>query len=176
MLLLLFWGVILFTLVLGPLAVVGIVWSPFAALTLYLTMARRGYRGARYALLGSLYSISFFVPWVLAMLEDWNPKKAGVYTRFLYALLYTAWAMPMLFGLHGIANSDGTYWYGNYVKVWLPSAAVGWIGSLVYLIVSSPDSGDDDGLPRLHQVLPFALFAISIVCLLGPMFVAGLND
>lgn len=174
MALLLFFGVILFTLALGLLFVVGVAWSPFAALILFIRMSRRGYRGLRYALLGALYSILFFVPWVLAMLEDWNPEDTGIYTGVAYALLYTAWIGPMAFGLISMDfDSDG---YANYMKAWLPLTALAWVASLLWLIMPPIYAGNNDGLPRPHQVLPFALFTISVVSLLAPLYIAGLLE
>ena len=130
-------------------------------------------------MLGSLYSIFFLGPWILAMLEDWNPKETGVYTRIAYALLYTAWAIPMLLVNMVIGPEEGYY----PVKNWLRLSAVAWVGSLIwYLIASSSarnliaDSDSDDGLPRFHQVLPFALFAISVVSIFVPMLVTGWQD
>lgn len=172
MFLLLYWGVILTTLALGSLVVVGIAWSPFAAVILFMRMSRRGYKGARYAFLGGLYSVAFFVPWVLAMLEDWNPEETGVFTRVTYALLYTLWTVPMVFVLiFASFDADGLSLYANYMKVWLSLTALAWIASLLWLTTARPHAAAADGLPRLHQVLPFALFTISVVSLLTPLYV-----
>ena len=178
MALLLFWGVVLFTLALGPLFAVGVAWAPFAAVILFIRMSRRGYRGIRYALLGGLYSVLFFVPWVLAMLEDWNPEETGGFTTFVYTLLYLAWTVPMIwvFMVLGIDPADESGWYSNYMKGWLPLTALAWIASLVWLFIPHIYESDNDGLPRPHQVLPFALFTVSVVSLLGPQFIEGLIE
>ena len=172
--LLLFWGAILGTLALGPLVLLGFGWSPFAALILYLAMARRGYKGVRYALRGGLYSMAFLIPWILAMLEDWNPEDTGFFTVLAFALLYAAWMMQLAFGLTFLGfGSDESYWYASYMKVWVPVAAIAWLSSLVWLIIAPPHTGAPDGLPRLHQVLPFAMFTVSAVLLLGPLYFEG---
>lgn len=177
MVLLLFWGVVLFSLALGPLFAVGVAWSPFAAVILFIRMSRRGYRGIRYALLGGLYSVLFFVPWVLAMLEDWNPEDTGGFTTIVYTLLYSAWAVLMIAGLTMVQiDLEGTYWFSNYAKLWLPITALAWVASLWWLIMPHIYEGENDGLPRPHQVLPFALFTVSVVCLLAPPFIEGLIE
>ena len=37
-------------------------------------------------------------------------------------------------------------------------------------------AGNNDGLPRPHQVLPFALFTVSVVSLEAPQFIASLLE
>ncbi len=177
--LLLFWGAVLLPLTLAPLMVVWIAWSPFAAFLLYRKMSRRGYRSVRYAGLGALYSVLFFVPWVLAMLEDWKPNETGVFSKIMFALLYLLWAGLIASGfVYAGFDSDPAegYWFYTYVKVWLPFSGVAGLGSLWWLTLDRPHTQDDRGLPGPYQVLPFALFTLSLVSLTAPLYIDGLRD
>ena len=127
------------------LTIVGILWSPFAALICGLAARRKGLPAGKYARTGWSYSVQMILPWIyLAALQFGKPPSAKI-VRIGYRALYSLWAFLIILsviafigallsrdGVFGDANPDTYRSFGMYI----PSMLIAIAGSVVnYLLL-----------------------------------------
>ena len=127
------------------LTIVGILWSPFAALICGLAARRNGLPAGKYARTGWSYSVQMILPWIyLVALQFGKPPPARI-VRIGYKALYSLWAFLIILsviafigallstnGVFGDANPDTYSSFGMYI----PSMLIAIAGSAVnYLLL-----------------------------------------
>ena len=112
-----FWGSIFVSLFLLPLiAVLGLLWSPFAAAISWRLARNRGLHGLGYAFAGAVYSALFLGPWLYLTMRLVGITPPRWMIGFSYILLYLVWSAPIYYvGTLGIAKSSSaleetTFW------------------------------------------------------------------
>ena len=90
------------------LMVVGLVWSPVAALICLLIASVRGLREEGYGSAGFRYSVLFLLPWIYLALRMAGMPPSKVVERIGYALLYGLWG---LLALVFIGVGSAIAWY-----------------------------------------------------------------
>lgn len=127
------------------LTIVGILWSPFAALICGLAARRNRLPAGKYARTGWSYSVQMILPWIyLVALQFGKPPSARI-VRIGYKALYWLWAFLIILsviafigallsrdGVFGDANPDTYRSFGMYI----PSMLIAIAGSAVnYLLL-----------------------------------------
>ena len=127
------------------LTIVGILWSPFAALICGLAARRNGLPAGKYARTGWSYSVQMILPWIyLAAMLFGKPPSAKI-VHIGYKALYSFWALLIILsviafigallstnGVFGDANPDTYSSFGMYI----PSMLIAIAGSVVnYLLL-----------------------------------------
>lgn len=79
------------------LIIVGLLWSPFAALICLAVARVRRLDGDGWGKAGALYSLTFFLPWVWLVLRMAGVPIPAVVTRAGYAVFYGLWALSCVF-------------------------------------------------------------------------------
>lgn len=105
--------VVVFTVML-LVAVLGLLWAPFAALSCAFIAGKRGLSARRYAVAGAIYSILFLLPWFYLLAELLNRRLPGFLIRLGYAVLYIGWivgiiGLAFLFIITSAYTSAGGY-------------------------------------------------------------------
>ena len=158
----------------------GVVLAPIFALISFLIARRKDLDGARFALIGAVYSAMFLMPWiylVLRMKGKRPPKKLVIST---YVFMYTIW-LSILAGLFvyvgfgvtydpydpkDLADLVDLYLLAHWSSILICGAA--WLVSLVRIVQlkreadeEEADAEDDpaDIAPRWSHVMPFGLTA-----------------
>lgn len=75
------------------LAVLSLVWAPFAASICALIAKRNKLSASRYAITGAAYSILFFIPWVYLLTKLLKRPLPVSMIRLGYFFLYTLWIL-----------------------------------------------------------------------------------
>ena len=127
------------------LTIVGILWSPFAALICRLAARRNGLPAGKYARTGWSYSGWMILPWIYPVAALFGKPPPARIVRIGYKALYSLWAFLIILsviafigallsrdGVFGDANPDTYRSFGMYI----PSMLIAIAGSAVnYLLL-----------------------------------------
>lgn len=174
-----------FSFVIVVLAVLfGLAWAPFGALTCKRIARSRGLNPRRYAIAGAVYSVLFFLPWVYLVMRMRGRSVSVVVIRITYILLYGTWLVLPIWSLYMLGFALPRYsedFIGALTGgIVLMASILMFIGSLVmmsvvsdrakYRTVARPSGADesiqDDVLPHIAYILPFAYLMFWLVALL----------
>ena len=141
----------------------GILFSPVGALVCELRARRRGLKAWRYAGLGAVHSMLFFLPWVYTVtrLGGWHPPRKLITT--VYVILYIAWfvgpiACTWLLLCVGWER-DSLFWrFRGAIGVMSFVQLATWFGSMIW-IRDQRCGVLFKALPRLEYIQPFGLLA-----------------
>ena len=171
-------------------AVLGLVWSPFAALITRRLALRRGLDGGRYALAGAAYSVFLMFPWLLLVITMIRVRLPRSVVLWSYVLLYLVWLVGpiifwgqfvahigyvMTFGLGGglsenLKPDDPLVAYGVFavmILMWVVSGTISW------RVSSSVHDVTVDELMSLRYIMPFALVWVCTLFAYGYLFLAN---
>lgn len=180
-----------FSLVIAVLAVLlGLVWTPFGALTCRRIARSRGLSPRRYAIAGAVYSVLFFVPWVYLVMRMRGRSVSVVVVRNIYILLYGAWLVLPIWSLSmftAVARRVEDFGGALTMGLLLISSILMFVGSLVMIAVvrkkakyrtvdrsgRSDESVRDDVLPHIAYILPFAYLMFWFVALPAVVLTLG---
>lgn len=81
------------------LAIIGVVWSPFAAFWCARVARGKGLSARSYAVRGGVYSALFFLPWVYLTLRMAGKSGARAVATGSYWLLYAIWFVFVMFAV-----------------------------------------------------------------------------
>ena len=127
------------------LTIVGILWSPFAALICGLAARRNGLPAGKYAGTGWSYSVWMILPWIYLVASLFGKPPPARIVRIGYKTFYSLWAFLIILsviafigallsrdGVFGDANPDTYRSFGMYI----PSMLIAIAGSAVnYLLL-----------------------------------------
>lgn len=89
--------------------VIGLLWTPFAALTCLAIARVRRLEGEGHGKAGALYSLLFFLPWIWLALRISGVPVPALVARAGYALLFTLWLCAavalVIVGVAGLATA-----------------------------------------------------------------------
>ena len=178
-----------FSLVIVVLAVLfGLVWAPFGALICRRIARSRGFNPRRYAIAGAVYPVLFFLPWVYLVRRMRGQSVSVVVVRNIYFLLYGAWLVLPIWSLYEFMSVSlrGEDFGGALTTgLGLISCILVFVGSLVMIVVvrkrakyrtvdrpgGSDESIQDDVLPHIAYILPFAYLMLWLAAL--PLYLLG---
>ena len=178
-----------FSLVIVVLAVLfGLVWAPFGALICRRIARSRGFDPRRYAIAGAVYPVLFFLPWVYLVRRMRGRSVSVVVVRNIYILLYGAWLVLPIWSLYEFMSVSlrGEDFGGALITGFgLISCILVFVGSLVMIVVvrkrakyrtvdrpgGSDESIQDDVLPHIAYILPFAYLMLWLAAL--PLYLLG---
>ena len=178
-----------FSLVIVVLAVLfGLVWAPFGALICRRIARSRGFNPRRYAIAGAVYPVLFFLPWVYLVRRMRGQSVSVVVVRNIYFLLYGAWLVLPIWSLYEFMSVSlrGEDFGGALTMGFgLISCILVFVGSLVMIVVvrkrakyrtvdrpgGSDESIQDDVLPHIAYILPFAYLMLWLAAL--PLYLLG---
>jgi len=165
-----------------------IVWSPFAAVMCGRVARKRRLNILRYSIIGAIYSVLLFVPWMYIMQRMRHEHNTTEEFTFDYNLLYVMWgfwifdiAAGVIFMMFWVAGADPipAGWSWNYLSreylVWLMQGAIPLTGALLWIISRKGTAGrlaaeseetrnvGDDELANLLDIRPFAYFSANII-------------
>ena len=150
------------------LAIVGLMWSPFAALISWRMAGNRGLSGSRYAITGAVYSMLLVLPWIYMVMALRCKRISTGLVDFAYFFLYMAWLVgPIAFmylGFVFFAESTSVVAIGvltALVLAWMVSLAIlvkSWLPSLFEVHRSSRGR---EPILDLKHIMPFGLVVAS---------------
>ena len=173
-----------FSLVIVVLAVLfGLVWAPFGALICRRIARSRGFDPRRYTIAGAVYPVLFFLPWVYLVRRMRGRSVSVVVVRNIYILLYGAWLVLPIWSLYdfmSVSLRGEDFEEALTVGLVLISCILVFVGSLVMIVVvrkrakyrtvdrpgGSDESIQDDVLPHIAYMLPFAYLMLWLAVLL----------
>ena len=164
----------------------GLVWAPFGALICRRIARSRGFDPRRYMIAGAVYPVLFFLPWVYLVRRMHGQSVSVVVVRSIYILLYGTWLVGSIWPLHIwrriFLSTERT---SIVIPVMLISSVLVFVGSLVMIVVvrkrakyrtvdrpvGSDESIQDDVLPHIAYILPFAYLMFWLAAL--PLYLLG---
>ena len=159
------------------LAVLGLLWAPFAAFTAARTARSQGLPAGRFALVGGIYSVLFIAPWWFLMLTMRGKHLHGGRVTVVFVLLHAAW----LIGLFGLALIGAIVVWAAEIFAWPDGLSTGANDLRVLFVFNAIAIGVSWGsslfvtakLPaveisknatiQIRYVLPFVLCYISMI-------------
>ena len=168
----------------------GLVWAPFGALICRRIARSRGFDPRRYAIAGAVYPVLFFLPWVYLVRRMRGRSVSVVVIRNIYILLYGTWLILPIWSLYtftAVSPRAEDLQEALTMGLGLISCILVFVGSLVMIVVvrkrakyrtvdrpgGSDESIQDDVLPHIAYILPFAYLMFWLAVLLP--FVAREN-
>ena len=167
-----------------------IAWAPFAALICEIMARKRGLNAGRYALVGAVYSVWLFVPWMDLIRRMRNPRTASGPLTSHYNLLYAFWLGVIIangivtfiaIGMSGVhlpwMRGEWTdlshlrFWAAIFAPIIFPTAIglPAWVKSRQALSSRNSREREEydnlsiDLLPEREYIMPFALASANIL-------------
>ena len=149
------------------LTMLGLMWSPFAALISWRMAGNRGLSGSRYAITGAVYSILLLLPWIYMVMALRGKRISAGLIDLAYFFLYMAWLVGPIAVMYlrfvVIAESTSVVAIGV-----LTAVVIAWVVSLAILAKSwlfqvQRSARGREPIIDLKYIMPFGLVVASIV-------------
>ena len=174
----------------SALLVIGILFSPFAALKCARVAEDKGLSMWRYALVGGLFSIALLLPWMYLIRRMQGTQVSYKSIRWSYLALYIFWLLLLI--THPIGTPDWhvetrieftwTYFSSNWAD--FPDAVkntlLAWVAILLFSAITfaislivlwrrssvknyDPENQRHDELPRFVYIMPFVCVSVHVI-------------
>ena len=151
----------------APIAALGVIWAPYAAILAALLANANRLSPPRYFLAGFALSVLYLLPWVYLMRRMGGGRVPPFPVYVFYVLFYIGWAISILysalFGLAAFAAPD--YEVAPFMAyILLASAAINaaaWVLTLTLLTRSG--SSEESPIPAPRFTTPLAVALTSLV-------------
>ena len=149
------------TLIVGILAVLGVCWAPFGALTCRRYARRHQLNLRRYTLTAAIYSTLFLLPWIYFIAHLYNWRRFQRCIHVTYVLFYFMWVTPivsvsgMLILMRSTGEPLSPFWMT--VALLALNAPLAYPAWQLFRQVPCPNVRVESDSPWLtfHQVAPF---------------------
>ena len=159
------------------LALFGVVWTPVGAIICAVIARSKGLSPGRYAMIGALYSVLSFLPWVYLVFRMLNGRISNLAIRLVYIVLYgMVWPAGFVLAISILAYEEAPY---ATVVIWacllFSGAALVITATRMMLWHSAyPRRTTDDMLIDYPYLLPFAYPPAAVLFLVATLFIAAL--